>query len=114
MESKTPRSKSIALESGHFPDAAGLERATETLRLLANGERLKILCHLSLEGEMSVGQLLERATLSQSALSQHLAKFRKAGVLSTRKEHQTVYYSIGNDDVLKVLRLMQDLYCASP
>ncbi|MFO7725396.1 MAG: ArsR family transcriptional regulator, partial [Oceanipulchritudo sp.] len=58
-------------------DSEGVKEATSVLRLLSHPERLKILCYLGVEGELSVGSLLERIPLSGSALSQHLAKMRK-------------------------------------
>ncbi len=69
------------------------EQAATLLRALANEQRLMILCNLS-AGELSVGQLNERVPLNQSALSQHLAVLRKSGAVNTRREAQTVYYSL--------------------
>lgn len=90
---------------------AGLEEAVSVLRLLSNGQRLKILCHLSTEGELCVGELLERLDLSASALSQHLAKLRHEGLVGTRKDRQTVYYRVVRDDVAKILWTLHGLYC---
>lgn len=63
-----------------------------TLALLGNAKRLAIMCHLA-EGELSVGAIAERVQLSQSALSQHLAKLRAQGLVSTRRDRQLIYYS---------------------
>ena len=89
----------------------GLEQATEVLGLMSHGERLRVLCHLSQEGELSVVQLLERTELSGSALSQHLARLRKSGLVATRKERQTVYYRVGRGDVGQLLETLYGLYC---
>ena len=62
------------------------------LSLLGNAKRLAIMCHLA-EGELSVGAIAERVQLSQSALSQHLAKLRERGLVETRRERQLIYYS---------------------
>jgi DNA-binding transcriptional ArsR family regulator len=85
--------------------------AAEFLKLLANPHRLLILCRLVVEKEMSVGALGEAVGLSQSALSQHLAKLREDRVLSTRRDAQTVYYSIADKNAARVLALLKDIYC---
>jgi DNA-binding transcriptional ArsR family regulator len=85
--------------------------AAEFLKLLANPHRLLILCRLVVEKEMSVGALGEAVGLSQSALSQHLAKLREDRILSTRRDAQTVYYSIADKNAARVLALLKDIYC---
>jgi DNA-binding transcriptional ArsR family regulator len=85
--------------------------AAEFLKLLANAHRLLILCRLVVEKEMSVGALGEAVGLSQSALSQHLAKLREDRILSTRRDAQTVYYSIADENAARVLALLKDIYC---
>jgi DNA-binding transcriptional ArsR family regulator len=85
--------------------------AAEFLKLLANPQRLLILCRLVVEREMSVGQLGEAVDLSQSALSQHLAKLREDGVLATRRDAQTIYYRIADKNAARVLALLKDIYC---
>ena len=86
-------------------------QAVGLLKQLANENRLWILCQL-LEGELSVGELNQRVELSQSALSQHLAKLRQDGLVSTRKQGLNVYYSLGNPSVAKVLETLHSIYCA--
>lgn len=86
-------------------EAAGL------LKAMANECRLLVLCHLSVSGELSVGQLVERIGLSQSALSQHLAKLREEQLVSTRKEAQTVYYRVGDPKAEQLLALLHGLFC---
>jgi DNA-binding transcriptional ArsR family regulator len=86
------------------------EEAAALMALLANAHRLRILCALQM-GEQSVSALEEVVDLSQSALSQHLAKLRAAKIVSTRREAQTIYYAIADDRVGQVLALLVKLYC---
>jgi DNA-binding transcriptional ArsR family regulator len=72
---------------------------TPLLRTLANPHRLEILCALS-AGELSVGELQVRVPLSQSALSQHLARLRAQQMVATRRQAQTIYYRIADAEVL--------------
>ena len=88
----------------HAQDAAAL------LKALANENRLMIMCTL-IVGELSVGELNEKVPLSQSALSQHLASLREAGLVSTRKESQTVYYRLEGTEAAKVIAVLQSIYC---
>jgi len=94
------------------PDDSGIATATTTLSALSNPQRLHILCHLVQNGELSVGALQEKMELSQSALSQHLARLRLIGLVETRKEKQAVYYRVGREDVSRILQLLHDLYCS--
>ena len=77
------------------------EGVAELLTLLGNGKRLVIIGHL-LEGELSVGAIAKKVGLSQSALSQHLAKLRNLGLVETRRDRQTIYYSC-NSEAVRVL-----------
>ena len=92
-----------------FATEAG--EAVSLLKAMANQSRLLILCYLAEAGEMSVGELVHRVGLSQSALSQHLAKLRDEGLVSTRKEAQTVYYSVCDPKAGQLLALLHDLFC---
>ena len=85
--------------------------AAEFLKLLANPQRLLILCRLAVEREMSVGELEEASGLSQSALSQHLAKLRDDGLVATRREAQTIHYRVADKNVQRVLALLKDIFC---
>ncbi len=85
-------------------------KAVSLLKAMANERRLQILCILH-EQELSVGELCVKLQLSQSALSQHLAWLRRDGLVSTRKEAQTVFYSLSSQDVKEMIRLLHDLYC---
>ena len=86
-------------------------QAAALLRALANEQRLLILCHLSAAGELSVSALGERLDLSQSALSQHLARLREEGIVAFRREAQTLFYHIADDKAARLLGLLHDLYC---
>lgn len=97
--------------SALMAEAGGLTEAVSVLRLLSNAQRLKLLCHLCTEGELSVGALLERVELSPSAMSQHLARLRSEGLVETRKERQTVYYRVEREDVARILQTLHGLYC---
>ncbi len=89
---------------------AHLAEAAQLLKALGNEQRLHILCNL-LEGPLSVGELNQRLELSQSALSQHLALLRESGLVDTRREAQTIYYSLPDGPVIRVMALLQDVYC---
>ena len=84
--------------------------AAAFLKILANDRRLMILCEL-LKGERCVSELEEIVSLSQSALSQHLARLRRSHLVKTRRESQTIYYSIADPGVTKVIGALYDLYC---
>ena len=84
--------------------------ASELLKCIANENRLLIMCALA-EGELSVGDLNKRVPLSQSALSQHLAVLRHQGMVDTRRESQSIYYSLANTDALKVVGVLHDIFC---
>jgi DNA-binding transcriptional ArsR family regulator len=85
--------------------------AEALLKAVANRSRLIILCEL-LNGERSVTALQSAIGLSQSALSQHLARLRDDELVATRRESQTIYYSLASDRVSKLIGLLYELYCA--
>lgn len=99
------------MQDGLSDFAGQAAEAVSVLKSIAHEGRLLVLCYLSEAGEMSVGELVERVGLSQSALSQHLAKLRAEGLVATRKQAQTVYYRIGQPKVLTLLSVLHDLYC---
>ncbi|MCW5691372.1 MAG: helix-turn-helix transcriptional regulator [Pseudolabrys sp.] len=100
-----PADKTMSQLERKATEAAGL------LKLLANESRLLILCRLAASGEASVGALTAAADLSQSALSQHLARMREDGLVATRRDGQTVYYRIADDNAARLLTLLKDIYC---
>ena len=81
------------------------------LALMGNPRRLMILCHLA-TGEASVGALQSHVGLGQSALSQHLAKLREAGMVATRREGQTIWYRISDPDVREIMEALYETFCA--
>jgi len=81
------------------------------LKALANRHRLMILCELH-EGERSVSALQNAIGLTQSVLSQHLARLRKDGLVTTRRAAQTIYYSLASDHVTKIIALLHEFYCS--
>ncbi len=85
--------------------------AAELLALLANAHRLLILCNLMRHGEMQVGTLAETIGLSQSALSQHLARLRTDGLVATRRDAQAIYYRIVDKRVTKLLKALEFVIC---
>lgn len=93
--------------------AAQAGEAASLLRALAHEARLMVLCQLA-HGERSVGELLSQSTLSQSALSQHLAKLRAEGLVDTRRDAQTIYYRLADPNVEKVIAALAEIYCPQP
>lgn len=91
--------------------AESAAEATRFLSLLANQNRLLLLCHLG-EGECSVGRLADAISLSQSALSQHLQKLREEDMVETRREGQTIYYRIKDSRVKAVIDVLYQQFCA--
>ena len=86
-------------------------QASNLLRALGNEYRLIILCHL-LNGEHQVAELQDKIDLSQSSLSQHLARLRHEGLVKTRRESQAIFYSLAGDNVRQVLEVLHSLYCS--
>ena len=87
------------------------DRAIDLLKALANRHRLLIICQL-IDGERSVGDLAEFLGLRDSTVSQHLALLRKDGLVSARRDAQTVYYSIASAPARQVLAALYRVYCA--
>lgn len=85
--------------------------AAALLKALANEQRLLILCYLVSGRELSVGALGGRMDLSQSALSQHLARLREQKLVSFRRESQTLYYRVADPKAQQVLELLRDIFC---
>ena len=99
-------------------DAAALKKlvkqaggAAQLLKMLANEKRLLILCFLAARGEMTVGELVDVVKLSQSALSQHLAKLRADGLVEFRRASQTLHYRVADERALRLLQVLKDIYC---
>jgi len=88
-------------------------KASVLLKTMANEWRLLILCHLA-EKERSVGELEGLIGLNQSALSQHLAVLRRENLVKTRREAQSIYYSLASEEAAKIMGTLYNLYCAVP
>jgi ArsR family transcriptional regulator, virulence genes transcriptional regulator len=86
--------------------------ATILLKSMANETRLLILCQL-FGGEKSVASLMENVHLSQSALSQHLAILRRERLVNSRRDAQSVYYSLASDEVVAIIRTLDKIFCHS-
>lgn len=100
-------------------DAATLEmmktnagKAAKLMKALGNESRLLILCYLDGK-ELSVTELNNCLDLSQSALSQHLAVLRKDGLVKTRRESQTIYYSLEGDTAKRIIHTLHDMFCSA-
>ena len=90
-------------------------KVTTVLRAIRNSKRLRILNELADARERSVSELEAIiSNLNQSALSQHLSRLRRANIVRTRRESQTIYYSIEDTDVLRILRLLSHIYDHDP
>lgn len=92
--------------------ASAAQKASELMKTLGHKDRLMVLCHLS-SGEKSVGELAGLLDIPQSPLSQHLARMRKEDLVSTRRDAQTIYYSIASKDAARIVGLMHELYCGA-
>jgi DNA-binding transcriptional ArsR family regulator len=104
----------IAQTPGALPVSdfeAHAAEAAQFLRLLGNEHRLLTMCHLLAFGEMSVNALAERIGLSQSALSQHLARLRNDGLVTYRRESQTLFYRLCDARAERVLAVLKDIFC---
>ena len=89
------------------------EQACSLLKSMANKSRLMILCQLT-EHEMSVGDLLKVVPLSQSALSQHLSMLRREEIVTTRREAQSIKYSLASDGARALIGALYEVYCKKP
>jgi ArsR family transcriptional regulator, virulence genes transcriptional regulator len=99
----------MKIDSAIMESAA--DRASELLKALSNRHRLLIICQL-IDGERSVGDLAEFLSLRDSTVSQHLALLRKDGLVSARRDAQTIYYSIASDPAREVLKTLYQVFCA--
>ncbi len=99
----------MIVETSNSLEAKAAEVAA-TLAAMANAKRLLVLCTL-LAGERSVGELAEIVQLSPAALSQHLGKMRALRLVATRRDRQTIYYSLASAEVRAVLETLYRVYC---
>ena len=109
----------IAAET-NADDAAALKKlarqageAAQLLKLLGNEKRLLVLCFLAARGEMTVGELVGVVKLSQSALSQHLARLRADGLVTFRRTSQTLHYRVADKRALRIIQVLKEIYCGT-
>ena len=86
--------------------------ACDLLKAMSNKWRLMILCQLS-EGEKTVGELQDLLGVGQSAVSQHLAILRREHIVKSRKDAQSIIYSLSGDEAIKVMATLHDVFCAN-
>ncbi len=98
------------LDPAEFAARAG--EVSNLLKALGNQRRLMIMCKLAEYGECKVGELADEVGLSQSALSQHLAKLRGEGLVTARRDAQTAYYRIADPRCETLLATLYQLYCS--
>lgn len=85
-------------------------RASALMKTLGHKDRLMILCHLA-ESEKSVGQIADLLQIPQSPLSQHLSRMRREGLVDTRREAQTIYYSLKSGEASRIVEVLYELFC---
>ena len=107
---KTPPLPTPAALAGLEAQAAS---AARLMRLFANEQRLMLMCRLS-EGDCAVGELAAFAGLSQSACSQHLARLRQEGIVTSRREAQTIYYEVADPSAARIIALLCEIYRDTP
>lgn len=89
------------------------QKASELLKAMSNEKRLMILCYLA-NGEKAVGEMEKLVGLSQSALSQHLARLRRDGLVKTRRASQTIFYSLAGGEAQAIMETLHGIYCCEP
>lgn len=92
---------------------SGAAEVSSVLKAIGNERRLLILCYLAMNGEMSVGSLVEAIRLSQSALSQHLARMRADEIVTSRRDGQVIYYRIADPRIDALMTKLYALYCVT-
>ena len=103
--------ESVKLKSMNLSELSSRAAEAESfLKALSNRHRLMILCELH-KGERSVGVIQEAIGLSQSALSQHLGRLREDKLVKTRRDAQTIYYSLASKEAEQVIALLYELFC---
>lgn len=110
-----PKPKPACAPVRELPNAVEMAQhaaaAAELLKALAHPARLLVMCRL-VDGEASVGELQQQIGLSMSALSQHLAVLRELALVNTRRQSQTIFYSLADGPALGVMQALYDAYCA--
>ncbi|WP_038051594.1 helix-turn-helix transcriptional regulator [Thioalkalivibrio sp. ALJ1] len=102
----------VSVEDGLMSQDEDIERASRSLKAMSHPLRLKILCILG-DREISVQEIVDQVGTSQSNISQHLGILRDKGILATRKDANRVYYRVGDSRTLRLISMMQDVFCSS-
>ncbi len=102
----------VSVEDGLMSQDEDIERASRSLKAMSHPLRLKILCILG-DREISVQEIVDQVGTSQSNISQHLGILRDKGILATRKDANRVYYRVGDSRTLRLIGMMQDVFCSS-
>ncbi|WP_019625679.1 helix-turn-helix transcriptional regulator [Thioalkalivibrio sp. ALJT] len=102
----------ISVEDGLMSQDEDIERASRSLKAMSHPLRLKILCILG-DREISVQEIVDQVGTSQSNISQHLGILRDKGILATRKDANRVFYRVGDSRTLRLIGMMQDVFCSS-
>ncbi len=89
-----------------------IDQASRSLKAMSHPLRLKILCVLG-NKEVSVQDIVENVGTSQSNISQHLAILRDKGILKSRKDANRVFYKVGDERTLKLIEMMQHVFCSA-
>jgi ArsR family transcriptional regulator len=89
-----------------------IHRASRSLKAMAHPLRLKILCLLGAQSEVSVQDIVEQVGTSQSNISQHLSILRDKGILAARKDANKVYYRIGDPRIINLIGSMREAFCS--
>ena len=112
MSAQSTSDATVSL-AGIDPDAMRSHAgdAVRLLKALGNEKRLMLLCML-VDGEQSVSELNSQLDLSQSALSQHLALLRADGLVHTRRDAQTIYYSLSEGPARQIIKALHGIFCA--
>ncbi|RZF27953.1 transcriptional regulator [Paraburkholderia sp. UYCP14C] len=87
--------------------------ACALLKVLANTDRLLLMCQLS-QGELSVGELEEQLGIRQPTLSQQLGVLRENGLVATRRDGKSIFYSVASPQALAVMAVLYEQFCANP
>ena len=90
-----------------------IDSASRSLKAISHPLRLKILCVLG-DKEVSVQDIVDNVGTSQSNISQHLAILRDKGILASRKDANRVYYRVGDSRTLRLISMMQEVFCSTP
>lgn len=104
MPTSTSAAKNMLQDKNH-----AIDRAASLLKAMANEKRLQIICLLD-DQELSVTQINHHLALSQSALSQHLAILRRESLVQTRRESQTIYYSLNSESAKAIICTLASYY----